>query len=130
MSMNDILANALSHIKNSERAGKTECHIKPVSNVLKKVLEIMNRNGYIGTFEEVEDSKGNYIRINMLNRINNCGSIKPRYAVKASELEKWEKRYLPAKDFGMLIISTPKGIITHYEAKKMNLGGRLISYCY
>ena len=41
-----------------------------------------------------------------------------------------EKRYLPAKDFGILIMSTSKGIMTHYDAKKKNLGGKLLSYCY
>ena len=58
------------------------------------------------------------------------GAIKPRFAVKATEYEKFEKRYLPAKGFGILIVSTVKGLMTHYEAKQQGLGGRLIAYCY
>lgn len=130
MSLNDPLANALSNILNAEKRGKKECMIKPASNVIKKVLDLMNMNMYVGSYEVIEDSKGNTIKVNLLQKINNCGSIKPRYSVKINEIEKWEKRYLPAKDFGMIIISTSEGIMTHHEAKKKNLGGKLISYCY
>jgi small subunit ribosomal protein S8 len=46
------------------------------------------------------------------------------------EYEKFEKRFLPAKGVGVLIVSTIKGIMTHEEAKGKTLGGRLIAYCY
>jgi len=62
--------------------------------------------------------------------MNNCGVVKPRFSTKCTNFEKWEKRYLPAKDFGIILISTPKGIMTHIEAKEKKLGGRLIAYCY
>jgi len=130
MTLNDTLANALSMILNAEKIGKKEVTIRPVSKVIKKVLEIMNENMYVGTFEENVDTKGNSLVLNIIHKVNSCGAIKPRYAIKSEEIEKWEKRYLPAKDFGIIIISTPKGIMTHLEAKKKNLGGRLISYCY
>ena len=44
--------------------------------------------------------------------------------------EKYEKRFLPAKGFGILIVSTPKGLMTHEEARKKKLGGVLIVYVY
>jgi small subunit ribosomal protein S8 len=128
--LNDPLANALSLIMNAEKVSKIECNIKPVSKIIKKILELMNQYSYIGSYEEFEDSKGNTIKVNLLRKINKCAAIKPRYSIKADEIEKWEKRYLPAKDFGIIIISTSKGIMTHYDAKKKNLGGKLISYCY
>ena len=40
------------------------------------------------------------------------------------DFEKFEKRYLPAKNFGILIVTTPEGIMTHYEAKERGIGGR------
>ena len=49
---------------------------------------------------------------------------------KKADFEKFERRYLPAKDMGILIVSTPAGIMTHVEAKKKGLGGRLLAYCY
>jgi len=129
MALNDSLSNALSHMTNCEKARKTECTIKPSSSLIKKVLQIMKDRMYIGDFNE-HQGRGNYIRINLLGKINKCGSIKPRLSVQSNEIEKYEKRYLPAKDFGMIIISTNKGLMTHHEAKEKGLGGRLISYVY
>ena len=73
---------------------------------------------------------GNYIKTNLLGKINKCGSIKPRFSVKSNEIEKYEKRYLLAKDFGIIILSTNRGLMTHHEAKEKGFGGRLISYIY
>jgi small subunit ribosomal protein S8 len=130
MSMNDPLSNAMSKILNNERIARKECEIKPVSTVIKKVLDIMKDNHYIGEYKEVKDSKGNYLALNLLSNINKCGVIKPRFPVALQGYEKYEKRYLPAKDFGILIVSTPQGMMTHVEAKTKKLGGKLIAYVY
>ena len=45
-------------------------------------------------------------------------------------MESFEKRFLPAKDFGVLIISTNKGLLTQKQAKEQNVGGALVAYCY
>ena len=128
--LNDPLANALSKIMNSKKIGKNVCIVKPGSKVIKKVLSIMNEKGYIGKSKEIDDKKGGMIQVNLLGKINKCGVIKPRYSVKKGEYEKFEKRYLPAKNFGILLVSTTKGIIDHIEAKKKNIGGILFAYCY
>lgn len=128
--LNDPLSNALSKILNAENLGRRSCLIKPISNVIKSIIKIMQNNQYIGEYKEIEDGKGNHIKVSLLGKINKCGSIRPRYAVKEKEFEKFEKRYLLAKDFGILIVSTPMGIMTHDEAKKKNTGGRLLAYCY
>ncbi len=128
--LNDTLANALSNVMNAENRGQPRCLVKPASKIIKKVLEIMQENGFVGSFKEETDSKGNYLQLNLLGAINKCGVIKPRFSVKKEGFEAFEKRFLPAKGFGILIISTPKGIMGHEEAKKKNLGGKLIAYCY
>ncbi len=128
--MNDPLASALSNINNAEKIGKDLCTAKPVSKILNKVLEIMKDRLYIGAFEIVNDNKGGIARINLIGAINRCQAIKPRFSVQRTTYEKFEKRYLPAKDFGILIISTSKGIMTHHEAKENKLGGKLIAYVY
>ncbi len=128
--LNDPLANMMSLILNNEAIGKSECMIKPVSKVIKELLRVMKENGYIGDFKEVEDSRGNYIMLSLVGGINKCGVIKPRYAVKNADFEKFEGRYLPAKDLGILFVSTPMGIMTHYDAKSKKMGGRLLAYCY
>ena len=130
MSLNDPLANALSKILNAESVSRPVCRIKPGSKVIKKVLELLKERGFIGEFKEIDDGKGGFIEVNLIGKINKCGAIKPRYAVKLDQFEKFEKRYLLSKDFGIIIISTPKGIMSHIEAKDKGLGGRLLAYAY
>ena len=126
----DNLSNALSNILNSEKIGKRSCYAKPCSKVIKEVFEIMKKNGYIAEYEILDDNKGGVAKILLAGKINKCGVIKPRFSVKKENFEKFEKRYLPSKGFGFLIVSTSKGIMTHIEAQEKGIGGRLISYCY
>lgn len=128
--LNDPLSNVLSGVMNAEKAGKIEVAIKPVSKVVKKVLEIMKDNNYVGECKEVEDGRGNFLTLNLLGNINKCGAIKPRFPVSNRGFEAFEKQFLPAQGFGILILSTPKGIMTNNEAKKKDIGGRLLAYCY
>ncbi len=130
MALNDPLANTLSAIENAERVGKDEVKVKPVSKIIKEMLELMKDNGYIGEISEIEDGRGKYYAIKLVKKINKCKAVKPRYPVKIGDYEKFEKRYLIAKDFGIMIISTNKGMMTHYQAKKENIGGRLLAFCY
>lgn len=126
----DTLSNALSNIKNCEHAGKRVAIIKPASKLIKEVLRIMQKHDYVGEFEHIENGRGGIIKVELKGNINSCGAIRPRYAVKKDEYEKFEKRYLPAYGFGFLIVSTNQGIMTHEEAKEKGVGGRLIAYVY
>ncbi|MBN2603503.1 MAG: 30S ribosomal protein S8 [Candidatus Thermoplasmatota archaeon] len=128
--LNDPLANALSLIKNAEIKGKVSCLIQPSSKLIGGVLNLLKTKGYIGEFEYLEDGKAGIFKVNLLGHINNCGVIKPRYPIKREELEKWESRYLPARDFGLLILTTTQGIVSHEEAKKSGIGGKVLAYVY
>lgn len=130
MSLVDPLADALVNLKNSENAAKKECILRPASKLLGKILKVLQENQYIGTFEFIDDGREGMFKVGLVGRINNCGAIKPRYAVKKNEFEKYEKRYLPAKDVGLLIVSTSQEILTHKETKKRAIGGRLMAYIY
>jgi len=130
MALNDPLANALSNMLNCEKTGKPGCTIKQVSKLIKDCLKIAKDHKYIGDYKVIETNQGQEIELQLLGKINKCGVIKPRFAVKADSFEKFEKRYLPAKNFGLIIVSTPKGILTHNEAVDKKLGGRLIAYIY
>lgn len=130
MSLNDPLADALSHIKNIERVGKMECMIKPASKLIGNVLGVMQEGGYIAEFEFVEDGKAGLFKVKLCGKINNCNAIKPRFYVRANEYENWEKRLLPARDFGMLIITTSKGVMSHGKAIEMGVGGQLLAFVY
>jgi small subunit ribosomal protein S8 len=126
----DPLNDAISVIKNAERTGKGECEVRPNSKMLLSVLKIFQSKGYLGELEIIESRSGGNIKIKLVRQINDCGIIKPRFPVKHSDFDRWEKRYLPSQGFGLLIVSTPKGIMSHDEAKEKGLGGRLIAYAY
>lgn len=126
----DTLADALVNLKNSENAGKEECMIRPASKLIRDILKIMQTEEYIGNFEFIDDGKAGMYKVQLVGKINNCKAIKPRYSVQADEINNWERRYLPSRGFGTLIISTPHGIVTHMEAKKMKSGGRLLAFVY
>jgi small subunit ribosomal protein S8 len=130
MTLNDTLATVLSQIDNANRVGKATVTTMYSSSLIKKVLEMMQSAGYIDAVEEVEDSKGNYLIISLSGKLNKCGVIKPRFAVQADNYEKFEKRFLPARGFGMLLVSTNLGLLSHEEAKEKNVGGKLISFVY
>ncbi len=126
----DPLNDAFTTIYNAENAGKYEVSISPASKLLGSLLEIMQKSGYIGEFEKNDDGRGGSFRVELIGAINRCGVIKPRHSVKRSDYEKWESRYLPARDFGLLILTTNKGIMNHFEAKKERVGGRLLAYVF
>ncbi len=130
MAMNDTLANGMSNILNAEKIGRTEVMVSPYSKMAKAILEIMQERHYIGGFEIIEDGRGNSFKINLIGAINKCGVIKPRFSIDKAGSEKYEKRYLPAKNFGLIIVSTSQGIMTLEEAKEKGIGGKLIAYVY
>ncbi len=126
----DPLSNALTTIMNNELRLKKECIITPASKKIGHVLRNMQKNGYIGEFEYIDDGRFGKFKVQLLGRINKCGAVRPRFPTKADELETWEKKYLPSKNFGVLILTTSKGILSNEEAKKKRLGGQLLAYVY
>jgi len=126
----DVLANGLTVIMNNEMRNKRECVISPASKLLGRVLRVMQLHGYIGEFEFIDDGRSGKFKVQLLGRINKCGAIKPRFAVRLDEIEDWEKKFLPSRDVGLLILSTPKGVLTHKEAKEKRIGGRLLAFVY
>jgi len=126
----DTLNDAMSVIKNAERVGKGECTVRPSSKLVGRVLKVMQESGYIRQFELVEDGRSRIFRVALSGQINDCGVIRPRYSVKVVDLEKYEARYLPAQDFGVLILTTTKGVVTHMDAKKGGVGGKLLAFVY
>ncbi len=126
----DPLADALSIIKNAEMTGKPDCTLRPASKLIGNVLKVMKEKGYIGDFEFIDDGKSGIFKVQLKGKINKCGVIRPRHAVKNTDFEKWEKRYLPAKGFGSIILTTPEGVMTHKEARDNGIGGELLAYVY
>lgn len=126
----DPLNDALTALRNAEAVGKREVLVKPASKLTGRVLKVMQESGYVDRFELVEDGRGGCFRVLLRGNINDCGVIKPRFAVKRTELERYEARYLPAQDFGVLILTTTQGVVSHARAKELGVGGKLLAYVY
>ncbi len=130
MADNDPLASALSGVDNAESVGHLTHTVQPASNLIGSVLEVFYDRGYIDGFEFVEDGKAGRFEVELRGAINKCGAVKPRYSAAVDEYEKWEKRYLPARDYGTLIVTTSHGVMSHYDAREEGIGGQVIAYVY
>ena len=120
----DIVSDALNMIMNAKKAGKTELYIIRHSKFLMQVLDIAKKYEYLDY--KIEDKK---IKV-WMKELSECRVIKPRYNVTVKEIEKYVRRYMPARDFGIIIVSTSSGLLTHKEAEDKNLGGSLIAFFY
>jgi len=126
----DPLVNAFNAIMMNENRHKKECIIYPASDLIVRVLRLIQSKGYIGEIEFIDDGRQGKFRVQLFGRINKCMAVTPRYSAKVFNLEKYEKRFLPSRDMGLLLVSTSKGVMTHIDAKSQNLGGRILAYVY
>jgi small subunit ribosomal protein S8 len=123
----DIVADALNMIQNAKKARKETIKINRISNLLIEILKIMKQEGAIKRYKI--DGKEKSVTIT-IGDLTECRAIKPRFSVDKNQIEKYRRRYLPARNLGIMIISTNKGLVTHTEAQEENIGGSLIAYFY
>ena len=120
----DIISDALNQIMNANRADIRQVKIKKYSKFLLEILEKMKEKKMISF--KLEDKE---LNIDII-KINECKSIKPRFNVTVSEIERYARRFLPSRNLGIMIISTSKGLMDHKTAQEKNIGGSLIAYFY
>ena len=123
----DVVADGLNMLKNARRAGKKNVKILRISNLLIEILKIMKQEGAVKKYKI--NSKDKSLDVT-LGDFQECKSIKPRFSCDITQIEKYRRRYLPARNLGVMIVSTNKGLLTHEEAQKENIGGCLIAYFY
>ncbi len=126
----DLLNDALVTLRHADLQGQSKVELAPVSRLVGEVLRIFREHQYIQEFAFIPDGRGGRYEVQLSRRINACGVIKPRTAVPHGELERYESRFLPAQDFGLLVVSTSRGVLTQRQAREQKLGGRLIAYVY
>lgn len=95
-----------------------------------KFLQVMQKHGYIGTFEIVDDHRSGKIVINLLGRLNKCGVISPRFDVTLDQIEQLASDLLPSRQFGKLVLTTPYGIMDHEEARRKHTGGKILGFFF
>ncbi|BCU70652.1 30S ribosomal protein S8 [Stygiolobus caldivivus] len=127
------LSNALVTLYNNEIRRKKQAIIMPASKLIINVLRVLQKEGYVGEFEYIDDGRSGKITVQLLGRINKCGPITPRYPMTYKDLltlPDYVRKYLPSKEIGILIISTSKGVMSHKEALRERIGGIALGYVY
>ncbi|KAJ9479834.1 40S ribosomal protein S22-A [Pseudozyma hubeiensis] len=125
-----VLNDALNSIVNAERKGKRQVLVRPSSKVVIKFLSVMQKHGYIGEFEEVDDHRSGKVVIQLNGRINKCGVISPRFNVQLGQIENWVQQLLPARSFGYVVLTTSSGIMDHEEARRKHVAGKILGFFY
>ncbi len=132
MQITDPIADMLTRIRNANSA-KHETVDIPASNMKKAIAEILNEEGYIKSYQIIEDGKQGVIRIALkyspskervisgLKRVSKPGL---RIYAGAEELPR------VLKGLGIAIISTSKGIMTDKAARKENIGGEVLAFIW
>lgn len=126
----DPIGDLLTRIRNAYLARKLEVHV-PYSRMKADILRILKKNKYITDYSETEDQKKELIIT--LNNVRKTLTV-PNF----KRISKPGQRiYLGSKDIrksrngkGIYIVSTPKGVITGYEARSLNVGGELLCEVY
>jgi small subunit ribosomal protein S8 len=126
----DPIADLLIRIKNAARARKEVVSI-PYSKVKEKILENLKKKNFVEKYEVVKGEKEHHqsLQVTISNahrdiEVKRVSKPGQRIYIKATEIKKIHG------GLGMAIISTPKGIITGEEAKKLNIGGEWICEIY
>ena len=132
MQITDPVADMLTRIRNANTA-KHESVDVPASNLKKAIAQILLDEGYIKSFEVVEDSTQGIIRIQLkylagkekvisgLRRVSKPGL---RVYAGADELPR------VLKGLGIAIISTSKGVMTDKKARANHVGGEVLAFVW
>lgn len=132
--MTDPIADMLTRIRNASRVGKAEVLI-PYSRLKLTIAKILEREGYLAAAETVRAKVGAYNEMKLTLKYENGRQSLIHSAKRLSTPGR--RLYLGYRDLlafvssrGITILSTPKGIMTHKEARKEKLGGELLCEIY
>lgn len=132
MMMNDPIADMLTRIRNANTVRHTSVDV-PASNVKKRLAEILLNEGFIKSYDVIEDNKQGVIRIELKYGENKERVISGLKRISKPGLRVYAKRNEIPKvlgGLGVAIISTSNGIITDKEARKLGVGGEVVCYVW
>lgn len=122
----DIIADGLNQIMNAKVVQKPEVTLKRYSKLLLNLFAMMKAKEHID-YDIDEVNKTVTVKILKLNK---CRAVKPRYPTGYDNIETYLRRFLPSRNFGTLVLSTNKGLMSHQEAIANKIGGSVIAYFY
>ena len=132
MQITDTIADILTRIRNASSAKHATVDV-PASNVKKAITLILLDEGYIKSFQVVEDGKQGIIRITLKYTDSKAPVItglrrvsKPGLRIYSSCADMPKVR----KGLGIAIVSTSKGIMTDKKARELNVGGEVLAYVW
>lgn len=122
--MVDPISDMLTRIRNAQKAGHQTANI-PLSNIKFEIAKILKKEGYIDDVKKIGRGEGKILEVTLkypiaMNKIRRISKPGKRVYVKTSDLKKIRSGY------GIVIISTPKGLMTNKEAFKQHLGGEIL----
>merc|ERR1712194_490834 len=98
-----VLRDCLNGILNAEKRGKRQVLVRPNSKVIIKFLQVMQKHGYLGDLESIDDHRSGKVVVDLIGRINKCGVISPRFDVSLGDIEQLASNLLPSRQFGHLV---------------------------
>ena len=133
MTMSDPIADMLTRIRNANTAKHDTVDV-PASKMKLAIAEILLNEGYIKTYEVLEE--GNFKTIRITLKYGKDKNEKVITGIK--KISKPGLRVYAGKDelprvlggLGVAIISTNKGVITDKEARKANVGGEVLAFVW
>ena len=131
MNITDPIADMLTRIRNAN-AQRHESVDVPASKLKKSIAEILFDEGYIKSFEEIEDNSQGIIRIT-LKYVNKQKVISGLKRISKPGLRVYaNKEELPQVlgGLGIALISTSKGIMTDKKARQEGIGGEVLAYIW
>ncbi|KAJ1427554.1 Ribosomal protein S8 [Sesbania bispinosa] len=123
-----VLNDALKSMYNAEKRGKRQVMIRPSSKVIIKFLLVMQKHGYIGEFEYVDDHRAGKIVVELNGRLNKCGVISPRFDVGVKEIEGWTARLLPSRQAPIFVKELlAKAAVVGSVLNGLDKGGQVVN---
>lgn len=130
--MTDPIADMLTRIRNGNDARHETVDI-PASNMKKQIAQILLDEGYINSYDVIDDSKQGIIRIKFKYSDNNQRIISGIKKISKPGLRVYVNNNEIPKvlgGLGVAILSTSKGVMTDKEARREKVGGEVICYVW
>ena len=132
MQITDTIADMLTRIRNAS-SSKHETVDVPASNVKKSIAQILVDEGFVSSYDIIDDNKQGVIRIKLKYTENRTPVITGVRRVSKPGLRMYSNcKELPKvmKGLGVAIVSTSKGFMTDKAARKANAGGEVLAFIW